>query len=391
LNKEFICDACQQVKSHQLPYPKSSSFLSHPLEFIYSDVWGPAPEVVARFKYYVSFIDNFSKFTWIYLPKYKHKVFQKFQEFQTLVERLIDRKIITMQTARGGEYEKLNSFTKIGISHHVSCLHEHQQNGAAERKHRHIIKVGLSILAHAHMPLKFYDEAFLATTFLINHTPSKVISYATPLEHLYKIQPNYTSLCIFGCACWPNMRPYNQHKLQFRSKECVFLGYSNLHKGFKCLDVATGRIYISQDVIFDEEVFPFSKLHPNVGARLRSEVQILPPQSLCILDSSGNGCVVEPCANAPPANEVFGEMFDTQGAQDDSGSDGTNSRDNPPADSTLGPHTGQIYMHNMALVPSIALAPEFVLLLLEFGAAPELSSSPQSEVDTWRTMPLVSV
>jgi hypothetical protein len=95
----------------------------------------------------------------------------------------------------GGEYEKLNHFfTKIGISHHVSFPHAHQQNGAAERKHRHIVEVGLSLLAQAHMPLKFWDEALLAAAFLINHTLSKVISYSKPLEHLYKIQPNYSSL-----------------------------------------------------------------------------------------------------------------------------------------------------------------------------------------------------
>jgi hypothetical protein len=54
-------------------------------------------------------------------------VFQKFHEFQALVERLFDRKIITTQTDWGGEYEKLNSFfNKIGISHLVSCSHAHQ-------------------------------------------------------------------------------------------------------------------------------------------------------------------------------------------------------------------------------------------------------------------------
>jgi hypothetical protein len=80
----------------------------------------------------------------------------------------------------------------------------------------------------------------------------------------------------FGCACWPNLRPYNNRKLQFRSKQCVFLGYSNLHKGFKCLYVAEGRVYISKDVVFDEDVYPFASLHPNAGPRLRAEILLLP-------------------------------------------------------------------------------------------------------------------
>jgi hypothetical protein len=127
------------------------------------------------------------------------------------------------------------------------------------------------------MPLKFWDETFIAATFLINRTPSKVISYATPLERIYKVQPNYSALRIFGCACWPNLRPYNQRKLQFRSKECIFLGYNNLRKGFKWLDMATGHIYISRDVTFDEELFLFSKLHLNAGARhVRSSTSARP-------------------------------------------------------------------------------------------------------------------
>jgi hypothetical protein len=183
-----------------------------------------------------------------------------------------------MQTDWGGEYEKLNSFfNKIGISHLVSCPHAHQQNGAAEKKHRHIVEVGISLLAQAHMPLKYWDEAFLAATFLINHTPSKVINSISPLEHLFHVKPNYSSLRIFGCACWPHLRSFNSRKLEFWSKQYVLLGYRNIHKDFKCLDLSTGRTYISWDVIFDENIFPFSTLHHNAGPRLREEILLLPP------------------------------------------------------------------------------------------------------------------
>jgi hypothetical protein len=49
-----------------------------------------------------------------------------------------------------------------------------------------------------------------------------------------------------------------------------------LHKGFKCLDISTGRVYISRDVVFDETVFPFADLYPNAGAVLRKEILLLP-------------------------------------------------------------------------------------------------------------------
>lgn len=274
---EPICDACQKGKSHQLPYPNSTSESHAPLELIYSDVWGPGPVSVGRYKYYVSFIDDYSKFTWIYLLKNKSDVFQKFHDFQNLVERMFNKKILSIQSDWGGEYRKLNSFfERIGISHHVSCPYAHQQNGSAERKHRHIVEIGLCLLAHASMPLKFWDEAFTTAAYLINRLPSKVIHFQTPMEKLFHTKPNYSFLWIFGCAVWPNLRPYNQHKLQFRSKQCAFIGYSGLHKGYKCLDISTGRVYISRDVVFDESVFPFANLHPNAGAQLRAELLLLP-------------------------------------------------------------------------------------------------------------------
>jgi histone deacetylase 1/2 len=247
----------------------STSVSTVPLEQVFSDVWGPTHLSVGKNSYYVSFIDDYSKFSWIFLLKKRPDVYQVFLNFQQYVERQFGTKIKTMQTDWGGEYEKLHSlFQKIGIVHHVSCPHAHQQNGSAERKHRHIVEVGLSLLANASMPLKFWDDAFLTATFLINLLPTKILNFDTPVERLLGIKPNYESLRIFGCACWPNRRPYNTRKLAYRSTQCVFLGYSPLHKGVKCLDVKTGRVYVSRDVVFDEHVFPFASLHPSAGQRL---------------------------------------------------------------------------------------------------------------------------
>jgi histone deacetylase 1/2 len=100
-NKARVCDACQQGKSHQLPYPKSTSVSAGPMDLIFSDVWGPAPSSISRYNYYVSFIDDYSKFTWVYMLRHKSEVFHIFHEFQTLVERQFGRKIKTIQTDWG--------------------------------------------------------------------------------------------------------------------------------------------------------------------------------------------------------------------------------------------------------------------------------------------------
>lgn len=179
--------------------------------------------------------------------------------FKTQVETLFNRKIKSFQSDWGGEYRNYSKlFEKLGITHQVYCSHTHEQNGIIERKYCHIVETGLTLLAHAFLPLHFWDNAFLSAVYLINRMPTPILNNIFPLGKLFNKTPDYPSLKVFGCACYPLLRPYNNHKLQFRSQQYVFLGYNTNRKGYKCLHVSSGRIYISRHVIFDENLFPFA-------------------------------------------------------------------------------------------------------------------------------------
>jgi hypothetical protein len=94
-NKDVaVCDACQQGKSHQLPFSESTREVKHPLELVFSDVWGPAQTSISGHNYYVIFVDAYSRFTWLYLIKRKSDVFDIFVQFQKHVERLLKHKIV---------------------------------------------------------------------------------------------------------------------------------------------------------------------------------------------------------------------------------------------------------------------------------------------------------
>jgi len=254
-----ICSACQQGKSHRLPFSSFQSIYTHPLELIFSDVWGPSPIMSTHNnKYYVSFVDHFSKYTWLFPIPAKSSVMQIFFSFQKLVECQFNCKIKSIQTGWGGEYRSLHTyFTNIGIQHRITYPHTSQQNESVERKHRHIIETGLSLLSHSHVPHIYWDDAFLMATYLINRLPTTPLDIS-PLEKLYNHTPDFSSLKIFGCACFPFLCPFNHHKLNFRSKRCVFIGYSNSHQGFKCLDTSTSKVFVSRHMIFDERIFPFA-------------------------------------------------------------------------------------------------------------------------------------
>ncbi len=218
------CSACFSSKSKQLSFSLSSTQINAPLELIYSDVWGPSP-ICSRngFKYYVSFVDAFSRYTWLYPMTHKNDAFSIFLKFQKYVERFFDLKIKLVQTDWGGEYHILSKFFEnCGILHRVSCPHTHQQNGVMERKHRHIVETGLALLSHPHLPFGFWDDAFQTACYLINRLPSKLLHNISPFEKLFTTSPNHSFFKIFGCACWPNLRPYNTHKLEPHSLHCVF-------------------------------------------------------------------------------------------------------------------------------------------------------------------------
>jgi hypothetical protein len=81
-----VCNACQLAKSHQLPCNTSIHRTTMPLEIIHSDVLGPAPISDGGYKYYINFIDDFTKFTWIYLMVNRSKAQRIFLQFQKHVE-----------------------------------------------------------------------------------------------------------------------------------------------------------------------------------------------------------------------------------------------------------------------------------------------------------------
>lgn len=123
--------------------------------------------------------------------------------------------------------------------------------------------MGLTLLAHASMPLTYWDHSFTTSVYLISRLPTLALpTYISPYQALYNTTPEYTNLRSFGCACFPNLTPYNKHKLQLHSQECINLGPSTQHKGFKCIS-SSGRIYISKDVMFHENSFPYTTLFPS--------------------------------------------------------------------------------------------------------------------------------
>ena len=167
-----------------------------------------------------------------------------------------------------------------GIKHQLSCPYTPEQNGLAERKHRHLIETTITLLQNAILPSGFWSYAVQTACFLINRMPSAVLNFKSPFEVIFQTIPSVTHLRIFGCACFPLLKPYIQNKLQPKSSMCVFLGYASKYKGYLCYDVSNKRLYISRHVVFIEHVFPYKDLIPSP---VLSSLSPTPPPHLFFL------------------------------------------------------------------------------------------------------------
>ncbi|KAH0767910.1 hypothetical protein KY285_003781 [Solanum tuberosum] len=119
------------------------------------------------------------------------------KSLKKMVEKQFSKEIKIFQCDGGGEFiqtDFIKHLEDCGIVRHISCPNTPEQNGVAQRKHRHIVETGLTLLLHANLPLFLWVEAFLTAVFLINRLTSSVLKMVTPFVKLYGEQPDYNSL-----------------------------------------------------------------------------------------------------------------------------------------------------------------------------------------------------
>jgi hypothetical protein len=250
------CVSCQLAKQPALSFNNSDSFSRASFDLIHSDIWGPSlTATVGGSKYFIIFVDDFSRYTWIYLMHNRSELAQIYRTFAQMISTQFSKAIKIFRTDNAMEYRDsqfLDFIHTQGTIIKRFCAGTSQQNGRAERKHRHILDSVRAFLLSASCPEHFLGEVALTAVYTINRLPSTALHNMIPFERLYGTPASYSSLRVFGYACFVLLQPHKHSKLEPRSHLCCFLRYEIEHKGYRCWDPISQRLHISRHVVFWE-------------------------------------------------------------------------------------------------------------------------------------------
>lgn len=277
--QDHNCDTCHLAKQKKLSFSHSESVSNKAFELIHVDIWGPSPVTSMHgHRYFLTIVDDFTRFTWIFLMKTKAEVQTLLPQFCKMIETQFETHVKKVRSDNGPEFFLTQFYSSQGIIHQRVCVETPQQNSIVERKHQDLLNVARALLFQSHMPKVFWSHAVSHAVFLINRLPTTALKQKSPFELLFSKLPDFSFLKIFGSLCYASSLNRARTKLDPRARQCVFLGFQNGTKGYLVFDLKSRELLLSRHVIFHENVFPFHNLHHTLDHKPVEELPL--PTSL---------------------------------------------------------------------------------------------------------------
>nr|KAJ0218783.1 hypothetical protein LSAT_V11C300120880 [Lactuca sativa] len=254
------CKTCMLTKITRQPF-KDVVRESKVLDLIHNDLCDfHATPSLGNKKYVVTFIDDASRYCYVYLIHSKDEAPDKFKIYKQQVKLHKNELIKVLHTDRGDEYYDPIYFESTGIIHQTTAPYTPQQNGVAERKNRTLKEMVNSMLSYSRLSEGFWGEAMLTACYILNRTPNKRTKN-TPYELWCKKVPNLSYLKVWGCRAVVRLIEPERKTLGERGVDCIFIGYPEHSKAYRFYvlesndSVSINTVIESRDAIFDEERF----------------------------------------------------------------------------------------------------------------------------------------
>jgi transposase InsO family protein len=226
------------------------------LELVHNDVLGPVTvPSLGGYMYYVSFIDYFSRKTWIYFLRNKSEVFERFKDFKTLVENQTEKRIKVLRTDNGGEFrgKEFYHFSKqCGIARKNTKPYTPQENGVDERMNETLMDKASNMLSGVGLVQELWAEAVETARYMVNMSHSSALVNTNPNEVWSSKNSSVAHLKVFGCDAFLHVPKEKRSKMDKKAVKCIFIGYREGMKGYKLWDPASRRTMYNRDVVFRE-------------------------------------------------------------------------------------------------------------------------------------------
>jgi hypothetical protein len=235
IEHQDVCRGCALDKFTKASFPSSDTRSAGILDLVHTDVCGPMTRrSLSGCEYYLTFIDDYSRKTWIYFLKAKSEVFTRFQEFRALVENQSRKRIKFMRSDNGGEYSSrqfVDFCAQHGIRRQMTVPYNPQQNEVAERKNRAITGgAARSMLHDQSLSLYLWAEACATAAYLQNKSPHRILGKMTPEEAFTGRRPDVEHIRIFGCLTFSHVPSERRTKLDPTAQQGILVEYSKVSK-----------------------------------------------------------------------------------------------------------------------------------------------------------------
>lgn len=250
------CEVCMEGKQARAPFKHIGTRSKHLLDLIHSDVCGPMENAsIGGARYFLTFIDDYSRKVFVYFLKAKSEVLETFKEFKQMVENQTERRIKVIRTDNGTEYcgNDFELFCKRGgIIHQRTNVYTPEQNGVAERMNRTLVERAKCMIFDAKLGISYWGEAVNTAAYVINRSVSSTLVDNTPEGIWTGSEIDLSGMRIFGSPVMVHVPKQRRRKWDSKSTKMLFIGYGENVKGYRCIDSSTGRIVYSRDVVFME-------------------------------------------------------------------------------------------------------------------------------------------
>lgn len=253
------CVACLKGKAHRQSFKTSKSQANEIGEFIHSDLCGPMEaNSVGNSKYFLLFKDDFSNYRKIYFLKNKSETSNCLKNFIKCLKNETGKDVKILRTDNGLEYinTEVKAITdKLGIKHKKTVSYTPQQNGRAERENRTLVEAARTMLLAKNLPKKLWAEAVNTAAYTLNRTDKERKNNDSPHQIWHQKEPKLEDFETFGTRVLVHVPKQLRQKWDSKTKEGIFVGYSQESKGLRIWFKDKDKIETHRDVYFinDEE------------------------------------------------------------------------------------------------------------------------------------------